>query len=56
MIHWPFLTVLLIFLQLLVVFGCKCLTQLQQYPNYSVAASFDGEGSQSTEGKPLTFR
>jgi hypothetical protein len=33
MIHWPVLTVLLIFLQLLVVFGCKCLTQLQQYPS-----------------------
>ena len=56
MIHWPVLTVLLIFLQLLVVFGCKCLTQLQQYPSYIVAASFYDEGSQSTEGKPPTCR
>jgi hypothetical protein len=51
MIHWPVLTVLLIFFTII---GCKCLTQLQQYPSYIVAASFDGEGSQSTEGKPPT--
>ena len=36
--------------------GSWCLTPLQQYVSYIVAASFIGDGNQSFQRKPLTCR